>query len=86
MSERELTFADIGEAKTEAEEQRLWNAFVKQLAKTDDFAAREHLAAGRPIHYHAEDLGGRLVREWPDGRREFIDVAEDGTISVIAPV
>lgn len=86
MSERAITFADISEAMDEAEEKRLWNAFVKQAAEGDDSAAREHLAAGRSIVYEADDLGGRMVREWPDGRREFISIADDGTVNVIASV
>lgn len=53
---------------------------ARELAQYDDSAARMHLAAGRPIYYH-DQVNGELVREWPDGRIELVDVDEDGHIS-----
>lgn len=45
----------------------------------DDSAARRHLVAGRAIYYDLAELEV-LVREHPDGRIEYVDVLDDGTI------
>lgn len=45
-------------------------------------AAREHLAAGRPICYWDDALQGN-VREWPDGRRELVKLDDQGVIVVL---
>lgn len=45
----------------------------------DDSAARGHLAAGRAIYYDLPDHEV-LVREYPDGRIDYVDVLDDGTI------
>lgn len=45
----------------------------------DDSAAHGHLAAGRAIYYDLAELEV-LVREHPDGRIEYVDVLDDGTI------
>lgn len=57
--------------------------FARELAQYDDSAARMHLAAGRPIYYH-DQVRGELVREWPDGRIELVDVDDDGHIIVLS--
>lgn len=57
-------------------------AILRELRQGDDSAARAHLAAGRPIYYHDQEHDG-LVREWPDGRIELVDVDEDGHIIVL---
>lgn len=46
----------------------------------DGEAARTHLAAGRWISYCDPDYPDDIIREWPDGRREFVDVDEKGQI------
>ena len=39
----------------------------------DDFAAREMLAAGKPIYYvEADTPAGLIVKELPDGRRQLV--------------
>ena len=40
----------------------------------DGAAARAHLAAGRPITYTDDSFPDHMIRKWPDGRRELIDV------------
>lgn len=45
----------------------------------DDSSAREHLAAGRAIYYELPGLDV-IVREHPDGKIEYVDVLDDGTI------
>lgn len=48
---------------------------------------REDLAAGKLpwISYDAEELGGRLVREYADGHREFVDFINDKATLTPAP-
>ena len=46
----------------------------------DGEAARAHLAAGRWITYCDPDYPNDIIREWPDGRREFVEVDEKGQI------
>lgn len=51
-------------------------AFIREIERSDDSAAREHLAAGRSISYCEDDTpDGHVVQEYPDGRRELIHVA-----------
>ena len=40
----------------------------------DGDAARQHLAAGRPITFYDERFPDKIIRKWPDGRHEFVDV------------
>lgn len=45
------------------------------LGDMDDGAAgREHLAAGRPITYADDGYPDHIIRKWPDGHCELIDV------------
>ena len=45
------------------------------LGEMDDgAAARAHLAAGRPITYTDDNFPDHIIRKWPDGRCELIDV------------
>jgi len=81
-----ITFDMLSADLPPAEEKRLWRAFEKQLASMDDSDAQSHLKAGRPIYYHAEDLEDRLVREWPDGRREYVDLDENNIIISLGAV
>jgi len=69
-----------------AESGRIWDGFEGQLAGMDDSDAQSHLKAGRPIYYYAEELDNRLVREWPDGRRDYVGLAEDDTIISLGAV
>ncbi|HAT33012.1 MAG TPA: hypothetical protein DCW29_19855 [Janthinobacterium sp.] len=66
------------------EEKRFWKVFTRALAADDvAAAAKSHLAAGRPITYVDDEYPDELVRKWPDGRRELVDVAADGTVHVV---
>ncbi len=69
-----------------AEDGRIWDGFEGQLAGMDDSDAQSHLKAGRPIYYCAEELGNRLVREWPDGKRDYVGLAEDDTVISLGAV
>lgn len=83
MSERQICFDDFMDVQDEAEDTRLWDAFVKQLGNMDDAAARAHHAAGRPI-YVGSGREDRIVRIWPDGRREAVTVDDNGHIVALA--
>lgn len=63
----------------------LWPMIEAILRREDDFAAREHLAAGFPIYYGEDDTpAGMVVKEYPDGRRELVRFDEDGEHRVAA--
>lgn len=53
----------------------------------DDSEARRHLAAGRPIFYMQPDTpGGLVIRESPDGSKDFVELSDDGGYRVVRPV
>lgn len=68
------------------EEKIFWTALEKVLANDDGAAAQEHLAAGRPITYRDPHFPDAIMRKWPDGRRELIDVDENGNVTVLRAV
>jgi hypothetical protein len=58
-----------------SEQRDFWTTFEAELANDDGAVAREHLAAGHPIYYVERDTpAGLLIKRYPDGRRELIDV------------
>lgn len=60
---------------------------VRALRHDDGSAAREHLRSGRPIYYCDEDFDEEdILREWPDGTREIVDIDDQGRISIRACV
>lgn len=62
------------------------NDEIAQALEADDDdgeAARSHLAAGRWISYVDPEYPDDLVREWPDGRREFVEVDDQGQITPV---
>ena len=49
--------------------------------------ARRHLEAGRPIYYMEPNTPkGLVIREYPDGRREFVRLDQNGAIEVVEPI
>lgn len=62
--------------------------FAKKLLADDDdgAAAKGHLAAGRAITYRDSEFPDDIMREWPDGRRELIDVDNNGNVTVLSTV
>ncbi len=53
----------------------------------DDSEARRHLAAGRPIFYvEPETPEGTVIRESPDGSRDYVQLDGHGGYRVIRPV
>lgn len=57
--------------------------FEQSLAYDDGQAAKQHLAAGRPIYYGDARYPNGLVKKYPDGRRQLVAVSADGTITVL---
>jgi hypothetical protein len=56
-----------------------WLSFGEKLGADDGAAAREHLAAGRPIYYCEETTpDGLCIKEFPNGRRELVRFDLDG--------
>jgi hypothetical protein len=57
--------------------------FENALAHDDGRAAKQHLAAGRPIYYGDERFPEGLIKKYPDGHRQIVSVDPDGRITVI---
>ena len=59
-------------------------AYALEHCPDDGAAARNHLAAGRPIYYQDDQIApDQLIREWPGGALEVIDLNPRGEIEVI---
>lgn len=57
---------------------------LRRLLKDDGKAAKSHLTAGRPIFYCDDEVSSDyIIREWPNGQRELIDVNHYGSAIVI---
>jgi len=57
--------------------------FLNALAHDDGLAAKQHLAAGRPIYYGDDRYPGGIITKFPDGRQQLVSVDPDGKITVI---
>jgi hypothetical protein len=72
------------------EKSEVQNELIAALLENDDDdgeAARQHLAAGRPITFCDERFPDKIIRKWPDGRHEFVDVdLTTGTVIVLGDV
>jgi len=72
-------------AETDGPLAELFNMLDSGIDKHAGDAARQHLAEGRPVYYSEHDTPkGRLIREWPNGTRELVDV--DIKTGVIKPI
>lgn len=49
----------------------------------DGQAAKSHLAAGRPIYYCEDVYPDHMVRKWPDGRLELVNLDAMDNIQVV---
>ena len=68
---------------TQAHEIDTWEDEAAELTRDDGDAAREHLAAGRPIAYRDEDTPlGHVIMRYPNGTRELVRVERDGDVVV----
>lgn len=53
----------------------------------DGEAARQHLSAGRSITFCDERFPDKIIRKWPDGRHEFVDMdLTTGAVIVLGEV
>ncbi|MCE1183901.1 MAG: hypothetical protein LWW81_16590 [Rhodocyclales bacterium] len=68
---------------TENEQFLASKKFELSLAYDDGQAAKQHLAAGRPIYYGDDQYPEGLIRKYPDGHKQLVSVSEDGEIRVI---
>jgi len=64
----------------------LSSAFVNAISYDDGLAAKEHLAAGRPIYYGDDQYPEGLIKKYPDGHRQLVAVSASGNISVIRDI
>ncbi|MEB2541746.1 MULTISPECIES: hypothetical protein [Burkholderia] len=55
---------------------RFFEAFEREIEDAGDEAARHHLNAGRPIYVGDDAFPGRVIRQYPDGRRELMRLNE----------
>lgn len=46
-------------------------------------AARWHLAEGRAIYYSDPAYPGQIIREWPDGRRQLVQIDHSNVVTVV---
>lgn len=60
--------------------------FERALANDNGLAAKQHLAAGRPIYYGDARYPEGLVKKYPDGHRQLVSVSAEGEISVIRDI
>ena len=61
-----------------------FDQFAEAAANDDGAAAKEHLAAGRPIYYRERDTPADLViKKFPDGHRQLVSF-ENGTEQFVA--
>lgn len=82
---RSLPIEKLGNMKP-GDEKILWKALERVLANDDGAASKEHLAAGRPVTYRDPHFPDAIMRKWPNGRRELIDVDENGNVTVLGSV
>ncbi|MDN4572022.1 hypothetical protein DBB29_00805 [Pandoraea cepalis] len=68
---------------SEVQERHFITVFESMLARPDDSAVVDNLRAGRAVTYDDPDYPGELVREYPDGRREIVDVDGAGKVFVV---
>ena len=62
-----------------AHDDDLASVIIEGIKRHGGDAAREHLAAGRPIYYWEDDTPeGLSIKEYPDGKRELVRHHRDG--------
>jgi len=49
-------------------------------------ASRGHLAAGRAIYYGDPQYPDQIVKEYPDGRRQLVEIDEQSVVTVIEEI
>ena len=60
---------------------------IEHAVRFDDgLAAKAHLAAGRAIYYGDPQYPGQIVKEYPDGRRQLVNIDEQNVVTVIKEI
>lgn len=60
---------------------------IERAVQFDDgLAAKAHLAAGGAIYYGDPRFPGQIVKEYPDGRRQLVDIDEKSVVTVIREI
>jgi hypothetical protein len=65
---------------SDCEERYFWTCVTRILRHDDGEAAMLHLREGRPIYYCDDSVSNHVIREWPDGRKEVVQILEGGKI------
>jgi hypothetical protein len=79
----ELPIEDLSRM-TADETSAFWRRFETEVSRDDTAAADETLAMGLPIYTTERDTpANHIIRTWPDGHRELLLIAEDGTKTVV---
>lgn len=65
---------------SDREEGYFWACVTRVLRHDDGEAAMFHLREGRPIYYCDNSISDHVIREWPDGSKEFVEISKDGSI------
>lgn len=60
--------------------------FLKVIKHDDGQAAKQHLAAGRPIYYGDMRYPGKLVKKFPDGRKQLVLIDLTGKIEILQDI
>lgn len=59
---------------------------IEAIQKHQPEAAKAHLAAGRAIYYGDSRYPGQIVKEYPDGLRQLVDIDEKSLVTVIKEI
>jgi hypothetical protein len=70
----------------DSDERKFWILVERELRRDDGAAAESHLAAGLPVYYCLDDFSDDIVREWPDGRKDLVQVSDAGDITYLGAV
>jgi hypothetical protein len=75
---------DTLDRMTAAEVTEFWQRFGEEISQDDDSAAGETLAMGLPIYARYRDTPpSHVIRTWPDGKRELLYIADDGSETLV---
>jgi hypothetical protein len=56
------------------------------ILSDDGQAAKGHLAAGRAIYYGDPAYPGQIVKEFPDGHRQLVEIDSRNVVTVIRDI
>lgn len=71
---------------TQAETFFVSREFESAMMNDDGLAAKQHLAAGRPIYYGDTRYPEGIVKKYPDGRMQLVSISDSGVITVIRDI